>query len=217
MTKKSLRYESETIVVSYDPKRCIHAAECVHGLPGVFEKDRRPWIDPSQASPDEIVEVVSRCPTGTLTYERKDGGAGEEPLKENIATLAQDGPVYISGNIEIKTSEGQQQETRVALCRCGASKNKPFCDNSHLEAGFSDAGEIGDGRLVQAEEISPPATVRLTAAPNGPLLVDGPLTVRSADGSQSCSGSKGALCRCGASEKKPFCDGTHNVTGFEAD
>lgn len=217
MTKKSLRYESENIVVSYDPKRCIHAAECVHGLPGVFEKDRQPWIDPSQASPDEIVEVVSRCPTGTLTYERKDGGAGKEPPKENIATLAQDGPIYISGNIEIKTSEGQQRETRLALCRCGASKNKPFCDNSHLEAGFSDPGAIGEGRLVPSDEVSPEAPVVFTAAPNGPLLISGPLTIKSADGAQSCSGAKGSLCRCGASEKKPFCDGTHKVIAFEAD
>jgi len=217
MTKKLHRYESEAIVVTYDPKRCIHAAECVHGLPGVFEKDRRPWIDPSQASPDEIVEVVSRCPTGTLAYERKDGGAAEAAPAENIATLGQNGPVYVLGNIEIKTSAGQQQEARVALCRCGASKNTPFCDNSHVDAGFSDAGEIGDGRLVPAEEASPDTAVHFTAAPNGPLLVNGPLTVRSADGSQSCSGSKGALCRCGASDKKPFCDGTHKGIGFEAD
>lgn len=217
MTKKLHRYESEAIVVTYDPKRCIHAAACVHGLPGVFDKDRRPWIDPSQGSPDEVVEVVSRCPTGTLTYERKDGGAGEAPPKENIATLAQDGPVYILGDIEIKTPTDVQQETRVALCRCGASQNKPFCDNSHVEAGFEDAGRIGDGRLVPAAEISPPTPVRLTAAPNGPLLVSGPLTVRSADGSQSCSGFEGSLCRCGAAEKKPFCDGTHRAIGFEAD
>ena len=217
MTRKELEYESDAIIVTYDPKRCIHAEECIHGLPGVFEKDRRPWIDPTQGQADAIAAVVTRCPAGALSFERKDGGPAESAPSQNTAVLAQDGPLYAAGRIEIATSEGVQNETRVAFCRCGASKNKPFCDNSHVEAGFVDTGEIGDGRLVPAGQSSPDAPIGFTAAPNGPLLVNGPLTVRSTDGSQSRSGTKGALCRCGASEKKPFCDGTHNAIGFEAD
>jgi len=217
MTKKLLEYESKAIVVTYDPKRCLHAAECIDGLPGVFEKDRQPWIDPTQGSAEEIAAVVTRCPTGALAFERRDEGPAEAPPSENTASLVQDGPLYAAGNLEIVTPEGKQQETRMAFCRCGASKNKPFCDNSHIEAGFADAGEIGDGRLVPTEGVNPDSPVGFTSAPNGPLLVNGPLTIRSADGTQSCSGAKGALCRCGASEKKPFCDGTHRDIGFEAD
>lgn len=217
MTRKLIEYESDAINVTYDPKRCIHAAECIHGLPGVFEKDRRPWIDPTQGQADAIAAVVTRCPTGALSFERKDGGPAESAPSQNTAVLAQDGPLYAEGRIEIATSEGVQNETRLALCRCGASKNKPFCDNSHVEAGFTDSGEIGEGRLVPSEEVGPEAPVAFTAAPSGPLLVGGPLTIKSADGSQSCSGAKGALCRCGASNRKPFCDGTHAVIGFEAD
>jgi CDGSH-type Zn-finger protein len=110
-----------------------------------------------------------------------------------------------------------QNETRVAFCRCGASKNKHFCDKSHGEAGFVDTGEIGDGRLVPAEQSSPDAPVVFKSAPSGPLLVSGPLTSKSAEEAQSCSGARGALCRCGASKKKPFCDGAHAAIGFEAD
>ena len=38
------RYEGRGVTVTYDAKRCIHAAECVHGLPGVFDPDAKPWI-----------------------------------------------------------------------------------------------------------------------------------------------------------------------------
>jgi len=217
MTRKLIEYESDAIIVTYDPKRCLHAEECIHGLPGVFEKDRRPWIDPTQGQADAIAAVVTRCPAGALSFERKDGGPAESAPSQNTAVLAQDGPLYAAGRIEIATSEGVQNETRVAFCRCGASKNKPFCDNSHVEAGFADSGGIGEGRLVPSEEGGPEAPVAFTAAPNGPLLVSGPLTIKSADGSQSCSGARGSLCRCGASKKKPFCDGTHAAIGFEAD
>ena len=217
MTRKLIEYESDAIIVTYDPKRCIHAEECIHGLPGVFEKDRRPWIDPTQGQADAIAAVVTRCPTGALSFERKDGGPAESAPSQNTAVLTQDGPLYAAGRIEIATSEGVQNETRVAFCRCGASKNKPFCDNSHVEAGFADSGEIGDGRLVPSDEVGPDSLVIFTGAANGPLLISGPLAIKSADGSQSCSGAKGALCRCGASERKPFCDGTHNAIGFEAD
>ena len=217
MAKKLYKYEGESIVVTYDARRCIHAEECIHGLPGVFEKDRRPWIDPSLGSADEIATVVARCPTGALDLERSDGGLALAPPQENTVTVAKDGPLYATGDIKIATPAGAQRETRVAFCRCGASKNKPYCDNGHREIGFADAGTLGEGRLVPAEGEVPDPTVVFNAAPSGPLLVAGPLTVLSADGATSSSGVKGALCRCGASDKKPFCDGTHKAIGFEAE
>jgi CDGSH-type Zn-finger protein/uncharacterized Fe-S cluster protein YjdI len=215
---KTKEYRSDAIVVTFEPRRCIHAEECIHGLPGVFEKDRRPWIDPNEGEPQVIADVVHRCPTGALGYERLDGGPAEAPAGENSAFPAPDGPLYVAGDLLIRSSEGESAETRVALCRCGASRHKPYCDSSHLECGFADPGELGDGRLVPPEEgAEVGGRVEISTAPNGPLIVRGPLTVRSADGSSECSGTKGSLCRCGASEKKPYCDGRHKEIGFEAE
>ena len=137
--KKS--YEGDGVVIHFEARRCIHAAECVSHLPGVFDTGQRPWISPGGASVEEIVDVVHRCPSGALTYERTDGGPPEPlPASTEIATV-RDGPLYIRGAVEVVDHVGSAVcvESRVALCRCGASKTKPFCDNSHVEVGFSDA------------------------------------------------------------------------------
>ena len=217
---KLKEYRSEAILVTFEPRRCIHAEECIHGLPGVFEKDRRPWIDPAEGDPDAIAEVVRKCPTGALKYERLDGGAAEAAPRENTAYPAPDGPLYVAGDLLIRTAGVEAVEIRAALCRCGASSQKPYCDNSHLDCDFADAGALGDGRLVPAETDSTESSdsgLEVSSAPNGPLLVRGPLTLRSADGESDCTGVKGSLCRCGASQKKPYCDGAHKAIGFEAE
>ena len=85
-------YDGDGIRVSYDFARCIHAAECVRGLPAVFDPERRPWIEAGAAPADEVAEVVLRCPTGALRYERSDGTGGEEPAAENRLTVTPDGP-----------------------------------------------------------------------------------------------------------------------------
>src|ERR1700750_1328479 len=60
------RYHGEAVEVSFDGARCRHAAECLRGLPTVFDLGRRPWILPDGADPDDVVRVVARCPTGAL-------------------------------------------------------------------------------------------------------------------------------------------------------
>lgn len=139
---KIREYEAEGIVVRYDATRCIHAEECVHGLDAVFNPNRRPWIDPSGATPDQIAAVIHKCPTGALTYDRTDGGPQETP-GDPALSLAVDGPLYVAGGVPIMDHEGRvvTSESRVALCRCGASKNKPFCDDSHHEIGFKSASD----------------------------------------------------------------------------
>jgi len=62
-------YRNEKIVVRYDEKICIHAGECVQGLPAVFDVNKRPWIDVDGAEVEAIVETIGRCPSGALTYE----------------------------------------------------------------------------------------------------------------------------------------------------
>ena len=81
-------YRSEKITVSFDLERCIHSAECVRGLPAVFDAEKRPWIQPDRSDPDRVAEVVMRCPTGALQFERRDGGTEEPMPNENIVRPA---------------------------------------------------------------------------------------------------------------------------------
>lgn len=131
-------YEGERLTVLYEPKRCLHAAECVKALPDVFDPDARPWVDPEAAEAEAVAEAVHRCPTGALRYRRHDGGP-EEPVPEPSVRVVPDGPLHLRGAIRLLDHEGRERwsGTRVALCRCGASANKPFCDNTHLEVGFT--------------------------------------------------------------------------------
>lgn len=214
MPGKVRSYAGEEVTVTYDVKRCIHAAECVHGLPAVFDSDRRPWVDPDGAGAAEVAEVVRRCPTGALHYRRTDGGPAEAPAEKNTVTLSEDGPLYARGDLVITVADGSfsLRETRAALCRCGASKNKPFCDNSHREIAFAAAGTVAEPRL--GGEAAGGGPLRLTLAERGPILLEGPVELRTAAGAVAAAGSKGALCRCGASENKPYCDGSHKRIGF---
>ena len=135
-------YTGGDIDVTWDQARCIHAAECVRGLPAVFDTERRPWVAPDEAAAAAVADVVVRCPTGALHFERHDGGPAETVPDTNTVTLATDGPLYLHGDLELKNADGDTRlrDTRVALCRCGASANKPFCDGTHASVGF----ESGD-------------------------------------------------------------------------
>lgn len=216
MKRKVHEYEAEGIVVEYEIPRCIHAAECVRGLPEVFDPEARPWARPEHATPEAVAQVVERCPTGALRYRRTDGGAPEAPPAGNSVRVAPDGPLYLAGRIRLELPGGEViEETRMAMCRCGDSKHKPFCDNTHVERRFADPGLAVEHRLGPAADGGGGAlTVRL--APNGPILLEGPVEVVTADAG-SAAGEKGALCRCGASATKPYCDGAHKEIGFEAD
>ncbi len=216
MSTKLRRYDGKDIVVEYDAKRCIHVAECVRGLPGVFEKERHPWVDPDVATPDQVAEVVTRCPTGALRFVRKDGGTGEAAPDANIATLEAGGPVYIKGDIEIVDGEGKLKlrDVRVAFCRCGASDNKPLCDGKHSDAGFIASGAMAEPK-ARPEEFLPGGKLTVTPLENGPLRAEGVLEIRSSDGRQtSYHDVRVFFCRCGSSKNKPFCDGSHKEIGF---
>jgi CDGSH-type Zn-finger protein/uncharacterized Fe-S cluster protein YjdI len=214
--QKIHRYEGDALTVLFDSARCIHSEECVHGLPAVFDPQHKPWVDPNAARADETAEVIQRCPTGALHYERKDGGLAEEPPAENVVTVTPDGPLCLHGRIEVtghNVSNVLLTDTRVALCRCGASKNKPLCDGSHKEAGFHDPG-------VWTQEGMPPPepgqALKVRSTRNGPFILDGPFHYRMGNG-EEVPAVRRALCRCGASNKKPFCDGSHSRVGFKGE
>lgn len=131
-------YTGPGITVYYDKKRCIHFKACVRGLPAVFDTERKPWIKPDEASLAKLVEVVRRCPTGALHYVL-DKGPPEPPDAPSVEPRT-NGPLFVRGDLTLVTPRGVLRDTRAALCRCGASQNKPFCDDSHDECEFKAAG-----------------------------------------------------------------------------
>lgn len=206
-------YGTDEIDVSYDVSRCIHYAACVRSLPRTFNPAKRPWVDPDASTADEVAGAVMRCPTGALHFKRIDGGADEPVPGSNEIRVAENGPLYVYGDVRIETPEGEMllEDTRVALCRCGRSKNKPFCDNSHEEV-FEHSGELGSAKQKDVDGVT---NLTVTPSRNGPLLLVGPVTLRGRGGEPFRTG-RVALCRCGHSSNKPFCDGSHREVGFQS-
>jgi uncharacterized Fe-S cluster protein YjdI len=132
-------YANDAIEVHWEPKLCIHTNNCVRGLAQVFDAEARPWVNVDAAGADAIAATVLTCPTGALHFRRPDGGPQEEPQEETTIDPRPDGPLFVRGRVRILGAEGQliREDTRVALCRCGGSENKPFCDGSHRRVGFT--------------------------------------------------------------------------------
>ena len=206
-------YRGKHVVVRFEGRKCIHSRNCVLGRPDVFVPNAQgPWIKPDSAPADMVMAVALACPSGAITYERLDGGTNEAAPVVNLVRVRENGPLAFHADLKI---DGQPPAYRATLCRCGASSNKPYCDGSHTQAAFRATGE------PQAQE-SAPLAVRdgaLAVKPlrNGPLMVAGALEVVSGTGRTVARATETYLCRCGASAKKPYCDGSHKKIGFAAD
>jgi uncharacterized Fe-S cluster protein YjdI/CDGSH-type Zn-finger protein len=139
---KVRHYANDAIAISYDATRCIHAAECIRGVPAVFDTARRPWILPGGADPDAIAAVIAKCPSGALHFTRRDGGAAETAPEHTTIVPMPRGPLHVRGRVRLVSADGSVivEDTRLTLCRCGRSNNKPFCDDSHRAAQFDDSG-----------------------------------------------------------------------------
>jgi len=136
-TKKT--YESGELVVEWQPSLCIHSEKCWRGLPEVFRKDARPWINTEGAEDQRIMEQLKACPSGALSGYWKN--QKQETKSENPSIkveVIKNGPLMLKGNISIKHLNGEMEnkEKVTAFCRCGASGNKPFCDGTHNKVGF---------------------------------------------------------------------------------
>lgn len=217
LNDKLHEFRNETIRVTWSRTRCIHAAACVALMPEVFQPGERPWIRLEGAEAEEVARVVRRCPTGALHFTREDGGPAEAPEPRNVVRLTRNGPLYLRGDVELRDAVGNVllRDTRMALCRCGASTHRPLCDNAHLESGFRDAGRITD--LDGVQDPGPvPEDRRLvvTTERDGSLRLEGPFVLSDADGTTLLEGTTTWLCRCGQSRDKPFCDGSHERAGF---
>lgn len=133
-------YRGSDIEVSFDLDLCVHIGECLRGHHGVFRLERRPWLLPDEAEPDEVAEIVERCPSGALQYRRLDGGRSEKHQGTTV-TAIRNGPLLVTGNIEVRREDGTVEALpRATLCRCGFSKHKPFCDNEHIAMNFQAPG-----------------------------------------------------------------------------
>jgi uncharacterized Fe-S cluster protein YjdI len=143
MPKETLKYTNENVTVVWRPKLCIHSTICFKGLPEVFDPKARPWVNIEGSSAASIREQVQKCPSGALSV-----GTNAEPTplnttdtKTNLQIQVQaNGPFLLTGSCLIKFPNGHEEKLQgnVALCRCGASANKPYCDGSHRKAGFRD-------------------------------------------------------------------------------
>jgi uncharacterized Fe-S cluster protein YjdI len=122
-------YKAPGITVTFEARRCLHATECLNGLPEVFDATRRPWIQPDAAPADRLAEVVRRCPSGALRYELADGGR-EAPDRPTHITRTPAGQLIVRGELALKTQEGTRAESRAVLCGCGNSQLQPYCDHA---------------------------------------------------------------------------------------
>ena len=212
-------YETDEIRVRWDSSRCIHTGLCLQALPEVFDVRRRPWVDVDAADADAIADAVERCPTGALRYERLDGVEGEVPSRPTQVLPIEDGPLLLVGDLDVRAPDGQEitRETRLTLCRCGLSRNQPFCDNSHLRNNWE------SGPTSEPKDPLPAPRDGATDEPTAVLpLEDASLELRGdvrlfhSDGRPLARGGRVVLCRCGHSRNKPFCDGTHKSVEFRS-
>lgn len=136
MVTKQKKYSNDELTVVWKPELCIHSANCVKGLPAVFNPNERPWIKIENGDSATLMKTIDTCPSGALSYIKNDAQT-EKSINNIIVEILKDGPLIITGDILIKQGEKETVvEKRAALCRCGASKNKPFCDGAHKEIGF---------------------------------------------------------------------------------
>jgi uncharacterized Fe-S cluster protein YjdI len=129
-------YTNGEIIVYWEPKKCIHSQECVRGLPQVFDRNEKPWINMKGASSEEIMKVIDRCPSGALSY-KKPEEAGETAARIKVSDK---GPLLVQGNCLLIDRDGSEIAScgPFALCRCGRSKKKPFCDGTHTKIRFEE-------------------------------------------------------------------------------
>jgi CDGSH-type Zn-finger protein/uncharacterized Fe-S cluster protein YjdI len=203
--------EGTCINISFDGGRCIHARRCVLGRPEVFEANAAgEWIHPDAVSVERIVETAESCPSGAITYHRIDGGPEEIAPAVNTARVWENGPLAFHAELDVNG----EVLFRAVLCRCGESKNKPYCDGSHRREEFVATGEPPTTDAAALANRNGRVTVSPQA--NGPLKVEGNLEIIAGSGRMVNRTTKVFLCRCGHSGNKPYCDGTHKRVGFLA-
>jgi CDGSH-type Zn-finger protein/uncharacterized Fe-S cluster protein YjdI len=204
--------EGKGLTLLFDSKKCIHSRFCVTWAPNVFLANvEGPWIHPDAMEVERLVDIAHVCPSGAIRYRRKDGKADEAAPLVNLISIRENGPYAVRADIQL---DGERGAFRATLCRCGASKNKPFCDGSHNQVKFSASGEPASGKtdmLAVRDGI-----LAVDPETDGPLRMRGNVEIISGTGRVVARVTQARLCRCGGSANKPFCDGTHAKIGFRS-
>lgn len=205
--------------IHFDAQKCIHSRQCVLSHPDVFVPNvQGAWIHPDAQPVNELMHIGKNCPSGAIRVVRNGSlPAGEETSSDgfplvNTVRVRENGPLAIEAELQIK---GQPQAApRATLCRCGQSNNKPFCDGTHVAAGFVATGEPATAPFEALAIRKGP--VNVMPLPDGPLRLVGNLEVVSGTGRTCNKVGETYLCRCGHSGNKPYCDGSHKAAGFQA-
>lgn len=132
------RYKNGDLNILWEPKKCIHAAICVQSLPKVYDPNGKPWIQPENASIQELKDQIDLCPSGALTYQIENEEINKTKKMETKIDVMENGPLLVHGTTHIKNSNGEVETKNktTAFCRCGASANKPYCDGVHKKIDF---------------------------------------------------------------------------------
>jgi len=130
-------YTNDDITVVWQPSKCSHSAVCAQTLGEVFDPKARPWVNMQGSDSDSIVKTVNQCPSGALSIKGADKQTESESDSSVSIKVFEDGPMLVKGEVTLTMSDGVEKHvTNPALCRCGESANKPFCDGSHSKVKF---------------------------------------------------------------------------------
>ena len=205
--------EGRDLTLIYEGRKCIHSRFCVTWGPKVFIANiKGPWINPDNMPTEALAEIAHVCVSGAIRYQRKDGKPDEQAPPVNLISVRENGPYAFRADIQLDGAPGFSH--RMTLCRCGASKHKPFCDGSHNEVKFVASGEPATGKADMLAVRDGPLAIDPQA--DGPLQVRGNMEIISGTGRVVARMESARLCRCGGSANKPFCDGTHARIGFKS-
>jgi CDGSH-type Zn-finger protein/uncharacterized Fe-S cluster protein YjdI len=208
---ETVRGKSGTI--HFDGQRCIHSRNCVLDRPDVFVPNvQGEWIHPERATAGELLALARNCPSGAIRYEPSGDATGETAPLVNTVRTRENGPLAFNAPLNVA---GKDEGLRATLCRCGASKSKPFCDGSHAAAGFVASGESVAKDVPALPRRDGPLVIE--PQPDGPLRVRGSLEIVTGTGKTVARTTECWLCRCGHSRNKPYCDGSHKAAGFRSD
>ena len=136
MKVDTVKYANDQVAVLWKPKLCIHSAKCWKNLPEVFKPREKKWVDVNGAEAEKIIEQVRQCPSGALSIENNSEKNNKMENSNVKITVNPNGPLMVEGNVVVIKDGKEEVKEKAFLCRCGHSKNKPYCDGAHKANNF---------------------------------------------------------------------------------
>lgn len=136
---KTREYTNGAVTVVWKPELCIHSGICAKGLPDVFRPRVRPWVRIEKGTTADLINQVKRCPSGALSYYLNEAKENKPEASETKVEVLENGPLLVYGTLKVIGKDGTEEvkNKTTAFCRCGASKNKPYCDGTHSKNNFT--------------------------------------------------------------------------------